>query len=175
MLFRSLSREMTILRNSLGYVCSDLIGKKRGDGMFLTADMLSGAVAYEGFLKKYFLIPVDAKTDIKRKIAVALINFIAKSSPNLDDEDVEPTARDAFVTRKIEINEKKLKGISVNSLGLKFRVVKTGCVFADKSNNKTDVLPEGKIADAHLYDVTQDITGSSSAIAIRDKIGRAHV
>ena len=167
--YKVLSREMTILRNSLGYVCSDLIGKKRGDGMFLTADMLSGAVAYEGFLKKYFLIPVDAKTDIKRKIAVALINFIAKSSPNLDDEDVEPTARDAFVTRKIEINEKKLKGISVNSLGLKFRVVKTGCVFADKSNNKTDVLPEGKIADAHLYDVTQDITGSSSAIAIRDK------
>ncbi len=167
--YRRLSREMTVLRNALGYVCSDLVGKKRGDGMFLTAEMLSSSPAYEDFLKKHFLIPVDAKTDIKRKIAVALINFIAKASPNLDDEDAEPTAQDAFVTRKVESAAKKLKGISVNSLGLKFRAVKNGRVFADKSDNKTVVLSEGEDADANLYDVSKEITGSASAVTIRNK------
>lgn len=166
--YKSLWREMTILRNSLGYVCSDLIGKKRGDGMFLTAEMLSGVVAYEDFLKRYFLIPVDAKADIKRKIAVALINFISKVSPDLDDE-VVPTSQDAFVTRKIESKAKWLRGIAVNSLGLKFRTVKTGCVFADKTTNKTVVLSDAKAADVRLYDVTDDITNSSSTVAIRDK------
>lgn len=167
--YRLLCREMTILRNSLGYVCSDLIGKKSGDGMFITAEMFSGAVAYEDFFKQYFKIPIDDRLDAKRNVARALINFIAAASPNLDDGDI-PTEQDAFVTRKVSGEEKRLRGISVNSAALKFRSVEKGKVYADKVSNKAIAILQGHAPGNGVYDVTKYIATSTSAIAIRDSV-----
>lgn len=155
---------MKVLRNSLGYLASDLIGKKLGEGMFVTSEILAVNVAYEEFLTKYFKIPIDGIKEGKLKVANALIKFLSKFSPTLKDlGDV-----DVFVARTIEVGNKKLCGISVNVASLKFAAVKDAKIYASKVNNKTVTSWSGTPLEDDFHDVTADITGSSSTVALRD-------
>lgn len=166
--YRALDRQLRVLRNSLGYLASDMIGKKRGDGMFVTSKVLAEHEAYEEFLTKYFKIPVDKKKDGKSKVVDALIKFLRQFSPALDDNDIEIPDGAPFVTRRIDVGDMTFRGISVNAASLKFAAVKDAKIYASKVNNKTEpVLPNTPPCDG-FYDVTADIIGSSSTVALRD-------
>ena len=166
--YRALDRQLMVLRNSLGYLASDMIGKKRGDGMFVTQEVLAGNMAYEKFLTKYFKIPVDEKKDDKLRVVASLIKFLSKFSPALDDDDIEIPDGAPFVTRRIEVGDKLSRGIAVNAASLKFAAVKDAKIYASKVNNKTEaVLPNTPPSDG-FYDVTEEITRSSSTVALRD-------
>lgn len=165
--YRALERELRVLRNSLGYLASDLIGKESGDGMFITQKVLAEHVAYEEFLTRYFKIPVDDIKVGKQKVVSALIKFLAAFSPSLDDDNAIPDGA-AFVTRRIEKDGKVYRGISLNVASLKFMAVEDAKIFASKVNNKTETsLSETPPGDG-FYDVTSDITQSTSTVALRD-------
>ena len=172
--YKTLERQLKVLRNSLGYVSSDLLGKRRsegtytGDGMFVTTKVLAENVAYEDFLTKFFKIPLDRKKEGKLRVVAALVKFIGKFSPSLDDGEVAVTDSDAFVTRKIVVGDNTFRGISVNASSLKFVTVKDAKVYASKLNNKTLTASAGDEINGEYYDVTGDITGSSSTVALRD-------
>lgn len=172
--YKTLERQLKVLRNSLGYVSSDLLGKRRsdgtytGDGMFVTTKVLAENVAYEDFLAKFFKIPLDRKKEGKLRVVAALVEFIEKFSPSLDDGEVAVTDSDAFVTRKIVVGDNTFRGISVNASSLKFVTVKDAKVYASKLNNKTLTASAGDEINGEYYDVTRDITGSSSTVALRD-------
>lgn len=162
--YKAKDQELRVLRNSLGYLASDMIGKKSGDGMFVTSEVLAGNAAYEEFLTKYFKIPVDGIKEEKLKVANALIKFLSKFSPELKD----PGDVGVFVTRTIEVDNKKMRGISVNVASLKFAVVTDAKIYASKVNNKTVTSLSDKPLEGDFYDVTADITSSSSTVALRD-------
>lgn len=166
--YKALDRQLRVLRNSLGYLASDLIGKKRGDGMFVTKEVLAGNVAYEDFLTRYFKIPVDGKKEGKLKVVDALVKFLCKLSPALDDDDIEIPEGTAFVTRKIEVGDKTSRGISVNVVSLKFAAITNAKIYASKVNNKTEASLSDIPPSDSFYDVTTDISGSSSTVALRD-------
>lgn len=165
--YKSHDRELKVLRNSLGYLASDMIGKKPGEGMFVTSEVLAVNVAYEEFLTKYFKIPIDGIKEGKLKVANALIKFLSTFNLYLDDHK-DPCDAAVFVTRPIEDGNKKLCGISVNVASLKFAAVKGAKIYASKVDNKTVASWSTIPLEGDFYDVTADITGSSSTVALRD-------
>ncbi|MBR2226182.1 MAG: DEAD/DEAH box helicase [Bacteroidales bacterium] len=166
--YRALERQLRVLRNSLGYLASDLIGKGNGDGMFITYKVLSENVAYEEFLTRYFKIPINGRKAGKEKVVSALIKFLNKFSHPLDGDKKEIPAGTAFVTRRIEKDDKVYRGISVNAAALKFVAVTDAKIFASKVNNKTETFFSDTAAGDGFYDVTTDITRSASTVALRD-------
>ncbi len=166
--YKALDRQLRVLRNSLGYLASDLIGKKRGDGMFVTKEVLAENAAYEDFLTRYFKIPVDGKKDGKLRVVDALVEFLCRLSPSLDDGDIEIPEGAAFVTRKIEVGDRTSRGISVNVASLKFGAITNAKIYASKVDNKTEASLSEIPPSGGFYDVTTYVSNSASTVALRD-------
>lgn len=176
----ALKRDENVLRNALGPSVSAMVGKGgHGDGMFITAEMLMHH-AYDEFFTRHFKIPVDgeneAKNEAKRKVAGALVKWIAAACPDLDelDGDDEPSAGHVFVTRKVKGDkdgEKRQRGIAVNPAALSFAAMAARRIYANGKDNKTEVFADDATLDLEqFHDVTEDVVRSSTMAEIRDKI-----
>ncbi len=172
----AIKRDENVLRNALGPAVSTMVGKGgRGDGMFVTAEMLMHH-AYDEFFTSHFKIPTDGKNEAKRKVADALIRWIAAACPDLDelDENDEPPAGQVFLTRKVKGDKegaKRLRGVAVNPAALSFSAVASDRVYANCTDNKTEVFPvDVTPSDEQFHDVTDDIVRSSTMSEIRDRI-----
>lgn len=173
--WHALKREENVLRNALGPSVSAMVGKGgQGDGMFVTAEMLMHH-AYDEFFTRHFKIPVDGKNEAKRKVADALVKWIAAACPDLDelDGDDEPSAGHIFVTRKVKGDKegaKRQHGIAVNPAALSFAAMAAKRIYANRNDNKTEVFADDAPPDLEqFHDVTEDIVRSSTMAEIRDK------